>query len=395
MSQADAVQVLLPRLRRVQWAALVVGAVGLVLCAIGVAIGARTFFRAYLFAYFFWLQIALGCILIVMTHHLSGGDWGYAIRRLLETGGMTLPLMALLFIPLLFGLPDLYAWAQPAAVASDVLLQHKQPFLNVPFFIGRAVFYFVTWIGTALLLNRWSLAQDREPDAARGLARRLRRFSAIALLVYCVTATFSGIDWVMSVEASWYSSVYGMILITGQGLVGLAFAIVALALVLRAAPGLPLATPRRFNDLGSLLLAVLIGWAYMAFSQLLIIWSGNLPSETSWYLHRSVAGWKWVAIVVALFGFAFPFAILIFHRVRSGARLLTAMAIWLVVVHLIEIFWFVVPGFYQTGFHLDWLDVVATLGIGGFWVAVFTWQLAGKPLVPLHDPRLPEGMRGG
>jgi hypothetical protein len=385
---ASRVEALQPDFRRVQRGALLVGAIGLALSAVGAFVSLDQFFQSYLVAYLFWVEIALGCCAIVMLHHLVGGRWGFLIRRPLEAGAMTLPLMALLFVPLLFGLHVLYVWTHADVVAGDEALRHKSLYLNVPFFVIRTVAYFAIWCGLAALLNRWSLAQDR--TAEPGLMPRLRRLSALGLVVYAPTASFAAIDWVMSLEPDWYSTIYGMLIMVGQGLATLAFATVVVVWLSDREPLARVVSPDRYNDLGNLLLTFVILWAYMSFSQFLIIWSGNLPEENSWYLHRSAAGWQWLIVVLALFHFALPFLLLLSHAVKRRGRRLALLAAAIVAVHLVETYWLVAPAFHPAGLHLSWLDFAAPVGVGGVWIAAFVWLLARRPLLPLHDPRMPE-----
>ncbi|MGH7425587.1 MAG: hypothetical protein ACREJP_05415, partial [Candidatus Methylomirabilales bacterium] len=362
----------------------------LMLCLAGAWLNTEQFFRSYLLAYLYWISISLGSFGIVMLHHLTGGGWGFLIRRLLESGTRTLPLMALLFVPLLVGLPHLYLWAQPAAVAADEALRHKSLYLNVPFFTLRTAVYFAAWIGLASVLNRWSLRQDR--TAEPHLTRRLQILSGPGLVVYGLTATFASIDWVMSLDPHWFSTIYGMIFIMGQGLTTLAF-MITVALILGGRGPLAAAiSPARIHDLGNLLLAFVMLWAYLAFSQFLIIWSGNLSEEIPWYLHRGQGGWEWVALFLIVFYFGIPFLLLLSRETKRRARVLVAVAAALVLIRLVDLFWLVAPTFHPAGVRIHWMDLVAPVALGGIWTATFIWYLKGISLVPLHDPRFREGL---
>ncbi len=377
-----------PQLNRVQQGALVVGILALIITAIGAFLSRQQFFQSYLFSYLVWVHVALGCLAAVMLHHVAGGAWSYGIRRFMESAAMTLPLMALLFIPLLFGLPQLYPWARPESVAESALLQHKAPYLNVPFFLVRAVLYFVVWIGLAYLLNRWSLKQDDMAEPR--LDRRLKAASAAGLILYVLTASFAGFDWMMSLEPKWFSSIYGLIFIAGQALVAIALAIILVSLTARYEPFSNWASSDRYNDLGNFLLAFVAFWAYISFSQYLIIWSGNLPEEVTWYIRRTQGGWQWLALILILFHFSLPFALLLSRQVKRKAQILTIIAGFIIVMRLVDLFWLVAPAFHAQGISVHWLDVVTLLGIGGLWIAFFAWQLKGKRLLPLHDSRLQE-----
>jgi hypothetical protein len=371
---------------RLQQRALVVGAVGIVLCGVGVFSNPTQFFRSYLLAYLCWLGIPLGCLAILMLHHLVGGTWGAMIRRVLESGTRTLPLQVLLFVPLLFGVHDLYFWARPEVVANDPLLQRKSPYLNIPFFMLRSAFYFAVWLAVSYLLNKWSLTQDQA--GADPFERRMRLLSGPGLVLYVLTVTFASVDWMMSLEAHWFSTIYGILVIVGQLLATLAFAVVVAALLAQAPPLSEVMSAAHFHDLGNLVLAFVMLWAYMAFSQFLIIWSGNLPEEITWYFHRMQGGWEWVGLALILFYFALPFLLLLARGIKRRVPLLAWVAAAILGMHVVEVFWLVVPAFQPTGFAVHWMDVAALMGIGGIWMAVFVWQLRGRPLVPVYDPGL-------
>jgi hypothetical protein len=323
-----------------------------------------------------------------MLHHVTGGAWSFTIRRLAESGAMTLLLMAVLFIPILLGVNQLYLWAQPEHVAESELLQHKVPYLNVPFFIIRAVLYFLVWIVIAYLLNKWSHEQDR--TAAPGLSKRLRTLSAPGLILYVLTATFASFDWMMSLEPEWFSSIYGLLFIAGNALATMAFAIVLVALLSNYEPLSNWVSRNIYNDLGNFLLAFVAFWAYISFSQFLIIWSANLPEEIPWYIVRTQGGWQWLALILVALHFVLPFFLLLSRWSKRRVRILTTIAAFVFVMQLLAIFWLIMPAFYPQGFHLHWLDLVTPVAIGGLWLAFFVWQLKKKSLLPLHDPRFQE-----
>ncbi|MFN8454464.1 MAG: hypothetical protein U0401_07290 [Anaerolineae bacterium] len=372
-------------LNAIRQTSLIVGGVGLLAGVAGAFLNPAQFWQSYLLAYIFWLQFPLGCLAVLMLHHLVGGRWGFVIRRWLESGAMTLPALAVLFIPLLLGLSQLYHWTNPDTLAASSLLQHKSLYLNLPFFLARTVAYFVIWIGLAYLLNRWSLEQDRSGEP--GLTTKLRRLSAIGMILYVLTATFAAYDWLMSLEPEWFSSIYGVLFIVGQVLAALALAVMGLRFL--SAKGRPLASlvaRSDFNDLGNFMLAFVMIWAYIAFSQFLIIWSANIPEEAVWYFHRSQGGWQWVGIVLILFHFVLPFFVLLSRRAKRQAQLLSVLAALMIAMRLVDLFWLIVPAFYPTGLHLHWLDGVMPIALGGIWLAALTWQLAGKPLLPRQAP---------
>ena len=370
--------------------ALIVGALALAVCLVGAYFDRPQFFRAYLMAYVFWLGVPLGCLGIIMIHHLVGGTWGFVIQRTLESAVRTFPLMALLFVPLCFGLSDLYIWTRPDVILDDPVLQQKSVYLNVPFFIARAIFYFAVWIAIGHWLTRWSVEQDRTGAGAAGdrsFVERLQTLSGPGLVLYGLTVTFSSIDWVMSLEPKWYSSIYGMIFMVSHGLVALAFAIVAVYFLSRREPLANIAAPWVFQDLGNLMLAFVMLWAYTSFSQFLIIWIENLQHEIPWYLHRLTGGWGVLAVLLVALQFALPFLLLLSRSVKQKTAALFGIAVLVAAMHLLEMLWFVAPTFHPAGFALHWTSIVAPLGIGGLWIGTFLWQLQGRALLPFRDPR--------
>ena len=370
--------------------ALLSGAVALAICLIGAFFNRTEFFRSYLIAYMFWLGVPLGCLGIIMIHHLVGGTWGFVIQRPVESALRTLPVMALLFVPLCFGLSDLYVWTQPDVISHDPLLQQKSVYLNVPFFIARAVIYFAIWITVGHRLTQWSAEQDQPADAGtnRTFVERLQTLSGPGLVLYGLTVTFSSIDWVMSLEPKWYSSIYGMIFMVADGLLALAFVIGVVYFLSRREPLAAVSAPWVFQDLGNLLLAFVMLWAYISFSQFLIIWIENLTHEIPWYLHRLAGGWAVIAAALVLLKFVLPFLLLLSRWVKQKTATLFGIAVLIAVMQLIEIWWFIAPSFHTEGLVLHWTTVLAPIGIGGLWFGMFLGQLQGRPLLPFRDPRL-------
>jgi hypothetical protein len=366
--------------------AFLVGLAALLLCFAGGFFDRRPFFHAYLTAYIFWLGVPLGSLGILMIHHLVGGTWGFVIQRSLEAAIRTFPLMALLFVPLLFGLPDLFAWARPEAVASDPILQQKVLYLNIPAFIARAALYFAVWIVVGYFMTRWSQEQDRSDNPS--LIERLQTLSGPGLVLYGLTVTFSGIDWLMSLEPRWYSTIFGMIFMVSHGLVALTFVIAATYFLSHREPLRDVVAPWVFQDLGNLLLAFVMLWAYLSFSQFLLIWVENLRHEIPWYLHRMNGGWGAIAIGLIALQFALPFVLLLSRAVKRKAATLCAVALGVALMHQLEIFWFVAPTFHPDGFAFHWTTLLAPIGIGGVWLAAFLSGLKGRPLLPFRDPRL-------
>jgi hypothetical protein len=374
-------------LYRAQRALLGAGVLGLIVAGAGGLVDPDQFFRSYLIAYLFFIGIALGALGIVSLNHVTGGRWGVVVRRVCESAMLTLPLLLVLFVPLLLGLTHLYEWARPEAVAHDAVLQHKHVYLNTPFFIVRLVLYFAVWMVVARYLVRWSHEQDATGDPE--VVRRLQFLGRGALLLYSLTMTFASVDWAMSLEPHWSSTIYGILIIGGQVLSAFVFVIPVLALVVDREPFTTLITPEQFHDLGKLMLAFVMLYAYFAFSQFLIIWSGNLPEETPWYLARLNGGWQYIAVGLVLFQFALPFAILLSRSLKRNARRLAVVALLVLGARLIDLFWLIKPSFSPQRFALHWMDVAAVLGVGGVWLSFFLWRLRDQPLLPLHDPALP------
>ncbi len=379
-----------PALARLQQRALVVGAVGLAAAVLGALVDADQFFRSWLIGFLFCLGLALGSLGLLMLQHMSGGQWGLVARRVFEAASRTLPVVALMFIPLLFGLRDLFEWARPEAVQASAVLRSKAPYLNVQFFIVRAVIYFAIWLGCSVLLNRWSAEQDRGGAATPAESVRFRAVSAPGLLAYVLTMTFASVDWIMSLDPEWYSTIFGLLTVAGQALVSLAFAIAILATVYPSGAFGDRVGPRQFHDLGKLLLAFVMLWAYLAFSQFLIIWSGNLPEEIPWYLERMRGGWGVVALLIVVGHFALPFALLLSRDLKHRASLLAKVALVVIGMRLVDLIWLVAPTREHGGFPVHWMDVAIPAGLMGTWLFVFARQLRSRPLLPFRDPYFEE-----
>ena len=383
--------------------ALIAGGIGLAVCAIGFVLDRGHFFRAYLIAYLFWLGIALGSIALVMVHHQSGGGWGIVLRRIFEAAALTLPILVLLFLPLLAGLHDLFPWTHADHVEHDPVLQHKALYLNIPFFLARAAFYFASWLGLAMMLTRSSQAQD---DGDAGATRRMQVMSGWGLVLYGLTITFASVDWVMSINPHWFSTLYGFLFMGGQGLAALAFAVVVATLLWRG-PLHDVYNPGHFHDLGKLMLAFVMLWAYFNFSQYLIIYSGNLVEEIPYYIDRTTGGWQYVALGLVVFHFAAPFMLLLSRDLKRSAPRLVVVAIGVLVMRLVDLCFLISPDFDPHGmnrhllpagethdahFFVHWLDFAAPVGIGGVWLWSFLTQLGRRPLLPLRDPQLPQAL---
>jgi hypothetical protein len=377
---------LIADLDRFQQRALMIGGAGLLLSAVGWFANPAQFYRSYLVGFVFWNGLALGCMAIAFLHQLSGGAWGSVIRRILESATRTFPVTLVLFLPILFGMHSLYVWSNSAVVAADKTLQHKAAYLNVPFFIGRAGLYFAIWITVSYFFNKWSLEQDR--TGAESWGSKMQGLAGPGLLLYGATVTFSSIDWFMSLDPHWFSTIYGILFLGGQGVSALSFVIAVIVLLSTQPPLSEVVSSKHLRDLGTLLFAFVMLWAYFNFSQFLLIWAGNLPEEIPWYLRRMQGGWMWVGLFLVLFHFAVPFLLLLSRDIKSRPKLMTVVAIWLLVMRVVDLLWLSA----SDTFHLHWLDVAAPAGLGGIWIAAFFWQLKQRPLLPLHDPELEEAL---
>jgi hypothetical protein len=366
------------RLSRFQRAALAVGILALAGSAVGAFWNPKQFFFSYLFAVLFWLGLSLGCFVVAMIHQLAGGRWGYPTRRFLEAGFMVLSLMAVLFIPIFFGLRYLYPWAQSEGAAGHQVYESDWAY------ILRQIFFFFVWIWMASRLRKWSLEQDITDDAAP--TRKARFLSGPGTVIYGLLVTFASVDWVVSLEKTWYSTMFGVIIAGGQILTAFAFVILLLAIFQMQEPIASAINKVQYHHLGNLLLTFVLFWTYVSFGQLLIIYSGDIPHELEWYLHRIAGSWKAVVAVIAVFHFFLPFFLLLFRGIKRSVALLATLAALLLVVHLVDCYWLVMPTLHSEGVSVSWMDFTAPIGVGGLWVAEFLRRLKSAPLLPVKDP---------
>lgn len=369
--------------------ALVLGALGLIAAVVGAFFGAEAFFQSYLFAFLFWLGLALGCLVLLAVNHMGGGSWGAVIRRPLEAGVAVLPVMALFFIPLLFGMNLLYVWTDASYLATHPTVEAKTAYLNTPFFILRAVVYFGLWILAAVVYLRQSARQDDDAANSGRIGYRLKSLSGFWIVIYVITMTFAGIDWAMSLTPVWWSGIYSVILMISQAIVAIAFIITIMVyLASRNATVNELLTAKRLQDLGNFLMAFIMFWAYTSMSQLIIQWSNNVVETNTWYVARLGPEWVAVGIFLLFFGFFAPFGILFSRWVKRKRRALVLMALWAILVQAVNLFWFIIPTYERTGAQVTWLDIALLVGIGGIWLFAYFRSLGSRPILPLHDPRL-------
>jgi hypothetical protein len=371
-----------PVAQTIQQRSLIIGAIGAIASIAGAFLSPDSFYSAYLTGFMFWLGLSLGCMAILMLYHLVGGAWGTVIRRVLEAGMMTLPMMAILFLPILFNLPKLYSWARPGGTDAKIV-EITQSWLNFNGIAIRYVLYFLIWIGMAYFLNRWSTEQD---TIAGQSTLRFRALSSIGLVIYSLTISFAVIDWVMSLQARWISTIYGLLFVAGEALSAFCFCVVIGTILGKRKPMSEYLTDTEVHDHGKLMLAFVMVWAYFNFSQWLIIWAGNLPEEIPWYVRRMNGGWESVGLFLVVFHFALPFALLLSRQLKRSAARLVRIATWLILMRIVDIYWHVEPAFHPK-FHVSWVLFAILAGMGGLWMAYFFRNLRSRPLLAVNAPQ--------
>lgn len=368
-----------------QWA-LIVGVIFSVIFVAGAFFDRAQFFHSYLVGYLFWVGIAVGSLVLLMLQHLTGGGWGLVIRRVLEASTRTIPLMLVLFVPIVLGAHQIYPWMRQDEMQKNAALLEKGRYLNLQAFVLRALAYFAIWLALSYFLNKWSLEQDRTAD--RRNTGRMMMLSGPGMILFVLTVTFCSIDWAMSLSPEWSSTIYGLMFVAGWGLSALAFVIAVMSLLASRQPMSGVVAPLHFQDLGKLMLAIVMLWAYFSFSQFLIIWSGNLPDEISWYLPRTRGGWGVIALVVIVFHFALPFLLLLSRSLKRNPQKLVLVAAVILLMRFIDLLWLIEPEFSLGSFHIELMDIVAPIAFGGLWLTVFAWQLTRRQLIPVNDPQL-------
>ncbi|MCA1622368.1 MAG: hypothetical protein LC768_11705 [Acidobacteria bacterium] len=358
--------------------------------------------RSWLLGFIFWGGIGIGCLGILILQYVTGGAWGVISRRILEAGSRTLPVIALLFVPLAIGATSLYEWSH---LSDDPIIQHRQPYLNVGWWIFRAVLYFVLWGVMTVLLNRWSGRQDGAAtyDEAAKLSADASKFSGPALAFFILVVSFAAIDWVMTLDPHWYSTMWGFLYVAGWGLSAFCFVVTILAFLVDKKPMNRVLGKRHFHDIGKLMLALVMVWAYFNFSQYLIIWSGNLPEETKWYITRMDGAWGAIGLLLLLFHFAFPFLVLLNRDIKRNAKWLAILAVFILLLRLLDMYYMIGPS-PRIGTHgkeldflssFSWMDLVAPFAVGGIWLWAFFGELKKRPLVPINDPYLENAINHG
>jgi len=330
--------------------------------------------RAYLTGWLYWLSLTLGCFGLMLLHNLTGGKWGIATRPYIRAGAATLPLMALAFIPIALGAERIFPWANEEIASHDPIIQNKSWFLNLPGFYVRAIVYFAVWIGYWLLIRSMNARVERTGNPKTASWARL--FSGHGIALFSLAVTFASVDWIMSLEPHWFSTIYGIQIVVGQGLAALAFATM-MGIYLSSRSGkIAAPTTEQLHDLGKLIFGFIMLWAYMSFMQFLIIWYANLPEETVWYTKRLRFGWQFVAGALLVLHFFFPFFLLLTRRLKRNPGSLVKITALIVVMHWVDLWWITQPAFpANEHLYLPWLDLLTTVAVGGLWLATFAWNL--------------------
>jgi hypothetical protein len=377
---------------RLQQRAFIVGAIALVIALYGAVRAPELFYRSYLMSFMLVLGLAVGSLGLLMLQHLVNGHWGIIIRRSLESATRTLPLIAALFLPIVFfGMKYLYsAWLDPEELRKEPLSQFQQTYLTAGRFQVRALIYFIIWLALMVIFNSLSKQQDANRED-RALRRRLIVLAGPGIILYVFVMTFAAIDWVMSLSPHWASTIYGFLFVAGQLISSMSLMIAVVVLLARSEPFASVLQQRHLHDLGKLLLAFVMLWAYFDFSQLLIIWSGNQPEEISFYRTRLYGAWGVVAVIVVIFHFFVPFFLLLSRDLKRDAKVLPKIAIWLIFMRLVDLYWMTRPEFTSRAVP-TWLDVVLPIAFGGLWLGLFAFNLKQMPLLPLGDPKLAEAI---
>jgi len=362
------------------------GIVGLLAAAVGFLVNRDQFFYSYFLAFVFWLTVALGCLFFVLVNHLARAGWSVAVRRIAEVGAGAVPVFAILFLPVLFGLPRLFPWLQPGAAEHDALIHHKAGYLNPVFFLIRAAVYFGVWSLLGRYFLKGSVSQDESGDPRTTV--RLQSRAAPSMILFAITLSFMAIDWMMSMDPHWYSTIFGVYIFSGSTLAGFAFITLVIAgLRSRRILEHTLRTDH-FQDLGRLMFAFSVFWAYIGFSQYFLIWYGNIPEETLWF----VGTWRQVGLFLAVGRFAVPFVFLMPRWTKRRPWIVTLLALWVLFMQSVDLYWMIIPNLHPEGAVLSWMGAATFSGVGGVYLYVFLRMLGGRALIPVGDPRLRESL---
>lgn len=370
--------------------ALAIGLIGLVSSFVGYFINSEQFFHSYLTAFVFWITLALGGLFFTMLHHLTNAKWSIVLRRITENLMITLPVMVIFLIPLFFGIRELYHWSHGDVVASDILLQKKSVYLNTPFFIIRSVIYFGIWILFSVIFFNTSIKQDSGFKESQ--VKIFKKAGPPGMILFALTLTFASFDWLMSLDAHWYSTIFGVYIFGGSILSVLSFIIIISQYFRHGGVLENTITIEHYHDLGRLLFAFVIFWAYITFSQYFLIWYANIPEETSWFIIRWEGNWKYISLVIIFGHFILPFFILITGKAKRNLKILLYVSSWILIMHWVDIYWIVMPNLHQNCVHISWMDFTTLAGIGGIFIWYFRKRVAANLLMPVNDPRIEESI---
>jgi len=388
---------------RLRTLALGIGGIALIIWAVGAYFNTEQALRSWLLGFIFWGGIGIGSLGVLMLQYLTGGAWGIVVRRFVEAGSRTLPVIFLLFIPLAIGVytHNIYEWTH--LPPTDHAIEARGIYLLPWFWIVRSLIYFGLWGVMVYLLNKWGAEQDttNTVEESRLVLERASRFSGPTLVIYALVVTFAVVDWMMTLDPHWFSTMWGLLFVAGWALSCFCFVVALLAYLSDKSPMNGVLGKRHFHDLGKLMLALVMVWAYFNFSQFLIIWSGNIPEETGWFITRMTGGWGYIGVALIVFHFAFPFLVLLQQDFKRKARWLATLAIFILVMRLIDMFYTIGPshrvtaGMEQGAFYISWLDFVAPIAVGGIWLWWYFGELIKRPLVPAKDPYFEEAIEHG
>jgi len=383
-------------LKKYQNAAGLIGIIFLILLGAGYfLVNPVQFLRSYLVGFWMWFGVSGGCLALLMTQYLTGGAWGVMIRRPLEAGAKTFYVMWLGFLPLLLGVHQLYWWTTPEGLA-DKRIHDKVLYLNVEFLWIRWVIYGVIWLGLTYLMTKWSALEDETKSTV--YSKKMEAFAGPGVALMFFTMTFAAVDYIMTLEPHWFSTMFGFITVVGQGLTSLCVVVAALVLISHFPPMDHAVTAKHRHDLGKLMLAFTMLWAYVHFGQLLITWSGNLPDEVVWYIKRWNGGWGWVASCLLVFHFVVPFSLLLSQQNKKNPDNLIKIAIFIIFMRAVDYIWLIEPNFTDVKnvqFNISWMDLAGPVGFGGLWLALFFWNLPQRVLLPVGAPDFVKGLNHG
>jgi hypothetical protein len=368
----------------------VLGIVGLVLSFIGGLISPVQFSFSWLFAFMYFFTLCAGCLFWTIVHHVTDAEWSVVVRRQLENIAGLLSVMAVFFIPVLIWRKNLYRWMDIAA-GVDPILDAKHAYLNIEFFIVRAVFFFVCLIGTAAALRRFSTRQDRDGNPKFTL--QMRKAAFIGLPLFALSLSFAGFDWLMGLNFKWFSTMWGVYLFAGTAGSSMSLLVLVITALRNAGYLKEIVTIEHYHVMGKWMLAFSVFWAYIGFSQYMLYWYANIPEETQYFLVRNTESWHVLSTFLVIGRFFVPFSILLLRSVKKQPRLLSMIAGWILCMQLLDMYIIVLPALHGTGVHVSILDFLPLIGIGGT-LAFFYLRILGKAsLFPVRDPRLLESLR--